>query len=106
MISLAKKGGVAHRPILLGICTSRSPCPYGGIDDIAHCGGGDAPGEPKPCADVLYDPKQLNEVEALEAVLDERLAIADVDSPLRASLDAQKRSVENYRHVIRQTEPC
>lgn len=103
VINLAKKGTLAHRPILLGICTSRTPCPYGGIDNIAHCGGGDSCGETKPCADVLYDPAQLNEVEALESVLDERLATAEVGSPLRASLEAQKRSVENYRDVIRQT---
>lgn len=101
VINLAKKGIVAHRTILLGVCTSRTPCPYGGIDNIARCGGGDSPADPKPCADVLYDPGQLDQVEALEAVLDERLAAADADSPLRAALEAQKRSVENYRHVIR-----
>ncbi|WP_240326708.1 hypothetical protein [Pseudomonas syringae] len=101
-INMAKKGTVAHRPILLGICTSRVPCPYGGIDNIARCGGGDTAGAPKPCADVLYDPNQLDEVEVLEAVLDERLAAAEVGSPLRSSLEAQKRSVDNYRHVIRQ----
>ena len=39
----------------------------------------------------------------LEAVLDERLAAAELSSPLRASLEAQKRSVENYRYVIRNT---
>lgn len=102
VIDLAKKGIVAHRPILLGVCTSRTPCPYGGIDNIARCGGGDSLSEPKPCADVLFDPQQLSEVEALEAVLDERLAAADVGSPLRASLEAQKRSAENYRHAIRE----
>ncbi|WP_260677035.1 hypothetical protein [Pseudomonas syringae] len=100
-ISLAKKGMVAHRSVLLGICTSRAPCPYGGVDNIAHCGGGDGPGESKPCAEVLYDAHQLEEVEMLDAVLDERLAVADVDSPLREALKAQKRSVENYRNVIR-----
>ncbi len=103
VINLAKKGIVAYRPILLGICTSRTLCPYGGIDNIARCGGGDSSTEPKPCADVLYDSGQLDEVEALEAVLDERLAAANVDSPLRTALEAQKRSVENYRHVIRKT---
>lgn len=101
LINLAKSGTAAHRPVLLGVCTSRTPCPYGGIDNIAHCGGGDSFGDPKPCADVLYDPAQLNEIEALDAILDERLANADAGSPLRASLEAQKRSVENYRHAIR-----
>lgn len=100
VMDLAKKGIVAHRPILLGICTSRTPCPYGGIDNIARCGGGDSFSEPKPCADVLFDTEQLDEVEMLEAVLDERLAAADAGTPLRASLEAQKRSLENYRRVI------
>lgn len=104
VINLAKEGTMVHRPILLGICTSRAPCPYGGIENIAHCGGGDSTGEPKPCADVLYDDEQVSEVAALEAILDERLATADVASPLKASLEAQKRSVENYRNVIRQSE--
>lgn len=98
---LAKKGAVTYRPILLGICTSRTPCPYGGIDNIAHCGGGDSSEEPKPCADVLYDREQLDEIEALEVVLDDRLATTDLNSPLSESLKAQKRSVENYRDVIR-----
>lgn len=102
MIGLAKKGTAAYRPILLGVCTSRDPCPYGGIDNIAHCGGGDSFDDSKPCADVLYDSTQRNVVDALEQILDERLAAAEADSPLRASLQAQKRSVENYRHVIRQ----
>jgi len=48
----------------------------------------------------LFDPEQLDEVEMLEAVLDERLAAADSGTPLRASLEAQKRSLENYRRVI------
>lgn len=98
---LAKKGVVAQRPIILGVCTSRTPCPYGGIDNIAHCGGGDSVGGPKPCADVLYDANKMEEVETLSTVLNERLAIAEVNSPLRASLEAQKRSLENYRHVIK-----
>lgn len=74
-----------------------------GASTISLAAEGAIPGETKPCADVLYDPEQLDEVEVLEAVLDERLAAAEVDSPLRSSLEAQKRSVENYRHVIRQT---
>ena len=48
-------------------------------------------------------PSNSTKSKCWEAVLDERLAAAEVDSPLRSSLEAQKRSVENYRHVIRQT---
>ncbi len=103
IIDLAKRGIIGHRPILLGVCTSRTPCPYGGIDNIARCGGGYSFYEPKPCADVLYDTEKLREVEILEAILDERLAVADTNSPLKSSLEAQKRSVENYRNAIRKT---
>ncbi|WP_339561081.1 hypothetical protein, partial [Pseudomonas sp. EA_65y_Pfl1_P113] len=30
MTQLAKKGAVVYRPIILGVCSSREPCPYGG----------------------------------------------------------------------------
>lgn len=103
LISLAERGLVAHRPVVLGVCTSRIPCPYGGIDNIAHCGGGDSGADPKPCAHVLYDSRLLDQVENLEAVLDELIETADANSPLMGSLEAQKRSVENYRNVIRES---
>ena len=99
MIGLAKKGVVACRSIILGVCSSREPCPYGGIDNIAHCGGGDSV-EAKPCPDVLYDSEQLGAVDDLEHVLKERLATAQNESPLMESLLAQQRSVESFRRVV------
>jgi hypothetical protein len=103
MAQRAKKGAVVYRPMILGVYSSREPCPYGGIDSIAHCGGGDIAGEPRPCPDVLYDRDRLDMVNELERVLDDRMATAPVGSPLKASLEAQKRSAENYRNVINQT---
>lgn len=99
--ALAKGGVIGCRPVLLGICASRAPCPYGGIDNIAHCGGGYSSVHSKPCAEVLYDANRQAELELLEATLNERLAVTEINSPLKASLDAQKRSLENYRNVIR-----
>ena len=99
MIGLAKKGAVACRPIILGACSSRKPCPYGGIDNIAHCGGGDSE-DAKPCPDVLYDSERLGAVDDLEHVLKERLATAQDGSPLMESLMAQQRSVESFRRVV------
>lgn len=99
MTQLGKKGAIVYRPIILGVCSSREPCPYGGIDSIAHCGGGDIAGEPRPCSDVLYDRDRLDVVDELERVFS---ATAPVESPLRDSLEAQKRSAENYRNVINQ----
>ena len=101
MINLAKKGIISYRPVLLGICANRNPCPYGGIDNIAHCGGTDFSGTNKPCSDVLYDFEQFSQVQILESILDERINTTDIGSPLRASLEAQKRSVENYYNVIK-----
>jgi hypothetical protein len=99
MIGLAKKGAVACRPIILGVCSSRKLCPYGGIDNIAHCGGGDSE-DAKPCPDVLYDSERLGAVDDLEHVLKERLATAQNGSPLMESLMAQQRSVESFRRVV------
>ena len=99
MIGLAKKGAIACRPIILGVCSSREPCPYGGIDNIAHCGGGYSE-DAKPCPDVLYDSERLGAVDDLEHVLKERLATAQNESPLMESLMAQQRSVQSYRRVV------
>lgn len=99
MIGLAKKGAIACRPIILGVCSSREPCPYGGIDNIAHCGGGDSE-DAKPCPDVLYDSERSDAVDDLEHVLKERLATAQDGSPLMESLMAQQRSVQSYRRVV------
>lgn len=103
---LAERGHAAFRPVLLGVCTSRSPCPYGGIDNIAFCGGGNPVIGPRPCADVLYDCDKQSEIGDLDALLDELISTAEFNSPLRASLDAQKRSLEGYRNVLlhRKTE--
>ncbi len=101
LATLARQGRVACREILLGICASRQPCPYGGIESIAHCGGGDAGNGGKPCPDVLYDREKVLHVEALERHLAERLADAPSGSRLRESLEAQTRSVRSYFDAIK-----
>ncbi|ASU41458.1 hypothetical protein hmeg3_14730 [Herbaspirillum sp. meg3] len=102
-IKLAKNGGAACREILLGVCTNREPCPYGGIDSVAHCGGGDADKKDNPCADVLYDKGKRAQVDRLDEILNERLSSTLPENPLYASLEAQKRSVENYYHATKET---
>lgn len=92
----ARKGSISCRPILLGYCMNREPCPYGGIDSIAQCGGGGA----SPCADVIYDKERFADIKRLDAVLDYRLDAAPAGSPLRESLEAQKRSLRNYLDVV------
>lgn len=96
--AMAKKGLLGCREVLLGYCVHREPCSYGGIDSVAHCGGGDTG---TACADILFDTEKQAEIRELGRLLDRRLEIAQPDSPLQKSLLAQKRSIENYRHVIK-----
>jgi len=37
----AKAGRISYRETLLGGCMKRGSCPFGRIDNIIHCGGGD-----------------------------------------------------------------
>lgn len=96
LTAAAKRGAIACREIILGYCMNREPCAYGGIDSIAHCGGGDGSA---PCPDVLYDKRNIEMIRKLDKTLDERLINAPTDSPLRNSLQAQKRSVRNFLDV-------
>jgi hypothetical protein len=98
LIALAKSGQVSYRETLLGGCTKRGPCPFGGVDNVAHCAGGD--GGPA-CADVLYDREREPEVSRLSAVIRSRLADAQAGSPYKESLEAQHRAVEKVLHVVR-----
>lgn len=75
LLVLAKKGSGACRLIILEVCSSREPCPYDEVDNIAHCGGGDSADE-KPCPDVLYGSERMSVVDDLEHVLKERLSTA------------------------------
>lgn len=99
-VQLAKRGGVACREIVLGACMNREPCTYGGIESVAHCGGGDSD---KPCPEVLYDRSKASQVEHLDRLLTERLSHAPTESPLHEALSAQKRSVLNYFSTIKTT---
>jgi hypothetical protein len=93
---LSKSGAITCKEILLGYCMNRSPCPYGGIDSIAHCGGGVGT---SACSDVMYDKHKFNKVIAIRDLLKERLEEV-VDGPLRNSLLAQLHSAENYISTI------
>ncbi len=100
-LQLAKKGGVACREVVLGICMNKEPCPYGGIESISHCGGGDTG---KPCAEILYDIKKKKYILKLDKILSERLVLITENSPLYNSIIAQKKSVNNYLETINKME--
>lgn len=97
LAELAALGKVSWRETLLGGCTKRGPCSYGGIDNVARCGGGD--GAP-PCADVLYDREKVNGLYQLKQEISARVLEAPKDSPHWESLKAQLRAVENALNAI------
>lgn len=100
-LQLAKKGGVACREVVLGVCMNKEPCPYGGIESIAHCGGGD---NGKPCSEILYDINKKKNILKLDKILSDRLLLAPEDSPLNKSIKAQRESVSNYLETIKKLE--
>lgn len=94
---LSMAGKVSWRETLLGGCTRRGPCPYGGVDNIANCGGGDGG---MPCADVLFDREKISELHQLGGVIASRLVEAPVGTPSWKSLESQKRALENALNVV------
>lgn len=98
LIRAAKEGTVCYRDILLGGCMNPTPCPFGGIDSISRCGGGD--GKPA-CQYVLIDKEKHNKIVRLGDVLRQRLIQAKEHSPLQDSIQYQINAVENTLNVIK-----
>lgn len=96
LMALAKSGKVSYRETLLGCCTNPMPCTFGGIDNVAACGGDKNP----PCANILYDREKVHAIRQLGRVIASRLVETQEGSPYRESLEAQQRTMENVLHVI------
>ncbi|WP_144063273.1 hypothetical protein [Pseudomonas putida] len=95
--AIAKSGEISWRTTVLGGCTKKGFCEYGGIDNVTRCGGGD--GRP-PCIDALYDKSRRKNIVEYGMIIQERLISAEEFSPLRESLNSQLRAVENALRVI------
>lgn len=93
----ARKGEVPVRDTLLGVCTMRGACEYGGIDNIARCAGGNGG---SPCAHALYDQEKESTINDLKLIVTTRLKSAPAGSPYRESLEAQLKAAENFLNVI------
>jgi len=94
---LARQGKVGARRIRAGFCVKTKPCPYGGIEAIAHCLGGDGG---KGCPDLLIDTTKVAEIRLYEATIDEQLAVVHKDSPRYKRLEAEKRAIGNYHDTV------
>jgi hypothetical protein len=97
LILEAKTGKVGYRETLLGGCANPTPCPYGGIDHVARCGGGD--GKP-PCQDALLDREKIPNIRKLRDIIVNRLFSTPEGSPLYESLQAQQYAVESTLNVL------
>ncbi|EPA94926.1 hypothetical protein [Pseudomonas sp. G5(2012)] len=97
----ARKGHVSWRSTLLGGCTNKGYCEYGGVDNVARCGGGD--GKP-PCSELLIDKRKRPKIEQYLQVISTRLIEAPDFTPYKDSLEAQKRAVLTALNVIDSAE--
>lgn len=93
----AKKGEVGARRIRAGFCVKHRSCPYGGIEAIAHCLGGD---DGKGCPDLLLDVKKEGSIQLYEMVVDGQLKEVHPKSPRYQSLQAEKRAIGKFYALI------
>lgn len=98
LVEAARTGQVAWRDTLLGGCTKRGPCSYGGIDNVIRCGGGDGR---QPCADAIFDKRKTPQILRLRDIIDERICSAEKGSPLYDSLQCQLASIERTLNVLK-----
>ncbi|MHB9349209.1 site-specific integrase [Pseudomonas coronafaciens] len=98
LVKAAKTGTIVYREILLGACANTSPCPYGGIDYVGRCGGGDGK---LACMDLLIDQDKEVQIQRLGKTLSNRLENLPEGSPLYNSTQYQLRAVENALDAIK-----
>lgn len=99
LLTAAEQGKITCKPTILGACTNPRPCPYGGIEYIARCGGGD---DAPPCEHALYRRDKLPVYIKLRESLTKSINAAPPNSPLHASLIFQLKAVENAINVVSQ----
>lgn len=97
LVKAGQQGIIAYREHLLGGCTYTGHCPYGGVENISRCGGGD--GKPM-CSDLILDKQRIPRIYELRSIITERLNSAVKNSPLHESLEAQLQAVENVLDVF------
>ncbi|CAI8924721.1 Integrase [Pseudomonas sp. IT-P258] len=97
LVSAARRGLIHFREIRVGVCTHRGSCPYGGIESISRCTGGDGDG---PCADALYDREKASDFMIELSIIDSELEKNPVDSPRHKALLAERQGMENFLNVV------
>lgn len=90
----ARKGRVNARRIRAGFCVNHSPCPYGGVESIAHCLGADDGS--KGCPDLMVDVTKVEDMRRYESVVNSQLMVVDPESPRHKSLRNEKLAIERF----------
>jgi hypothetical protein len=85
-----KKGQLAVKQTLFGVCTRRDSCPFGGHDNYAHCPG---------CNDALLNKRKRGSVEKLGKTIAVRLVDAPIGTPLRAHLERSAKAIKKFMDV-------
>lgn len=98
LAAAGRRGQIFFREMRVGACTHRGTCPYGGVESISRCTGGDGNA---PCADALYDRDKAPHVEKELRLIDQELVITPVNSPRYQALLAERTGLENYLNVVR-----
>ncbi|WLI01027.1 hypothetical protein [Pseudomonas simiae] len=97
----ARSGELSWRDVLLGVCTHRGTCQYGGVENIIKCGGGV---DNTPCAHLLVDTEKKSIMKKLESVIQSRKLSATEGSPYAQSLEAQHSAIQNMLRIIKTVE--
>ncbi|MDO1434407.1 MULTISPECIES: hypothetical protein [Pseudomonas] len=98
LTAAARRGQVYLRETIVGACTFRGTCLYGGIESVSPCTGGD--GNP-PCPDALYDRSKAVAIEREIEEINQELPIIASDSPKYKSLLAERQGMENFLNVVK-----
>lgn len=98
LATAGRRGTIHFREMRVGACAHRGTCPYGGVESISRCTGGDGN---DPCADALYDRDKAPGIEKELSLIDQELAITAIDSPRHKALLAERKGLENYLNVVR-----
>lgn len=85
-----KKGQLAVKQTLFGVCTRRDSCPYGGHDNYAHC---------PDCNDALLSKRKRSSVEKLGKTIAIRLVDVPLGTPLRSQLERSDKAIERFMDV-------
>lgn len=96
----ARQGKLGVRRIRPGFCMNYLGCPYGGVEAIAHCLGGD---KGKGCPELLADKQKQAHMKDYQKHIEIQLKSVPKESPRYLFLLGEKRGASNYFSLVRKS---